>query len=66
MKRILSACVEQTQKFETEHDYQTYIRGLNRKSVMYKVVDKKTEDDGMISIKIIRAYNNYPVGNYLN
>lgn len=66
MKRILSACLEQTQRFETEGDYQTYIKGLERKSVKYKIMENQTGADNSITAKMIRDYNGYPVGDYLN
>lgn len=66
MKRIISACLEQTQRFQTERDYQTYISGLERKRVKYKVIDKQIQPDNTVSIKIKPNYNNYPVGDYLD
>lgn len=66
MKRIISACIEQTQRFETEADYQTYIRGLERKHVKYKIVDKETQSENSIIIKVKRDYNSYPIGDYLD
>jgi hypothetical protein len=66
MKRIIGACLEQTQKFEPDGDYQTYIRGLERKSVKYKIVDKQAGSDNIGTVKIKRDYNNFPAGGYLD
>lgn len=66
MKRILSACLEQTQRFESEGDYQTYLKGLERKKIQYKILDKVSQPGGFITVKLIRDYNNYPVGEYMN
>jgi hypothetical protein len=66
MKRIISACLEQTQKFETDGDYQTYIKGLERKRIKYKIVDKQVESDNTVIVKVKRDYSNYPVGDYLD
>ena len=66
MKRIISACLEQTQTFETEHDYDVYIRGLERKGSRYKIVSKEVQENGSVIAKVIREYNAYPIGNYLD
>ena len=66
MKRIISACIEQTNKFESEKDYETYIRGLNRKRVKYKIVDKKIQPDNSLIVKVIRDYSNYSIGDYVS
>ena len=65
MKRIISACLEQTQLFETEHDFQVYIRGLEKKRCRYKIVSREEKPDGSVIAKVAREYNTYPVGDYL-
>ena len=55
MKRVISACQEQTHQFETEKDYQDYIVSLDRKRVKYNTV----------LVKMIKSYSNYPVADYL-
>ncbi|MDR1731560.1 MAG: hypothetical protein LBR61_05645 [Synergistaceae bacterium] len=64
--RILTACLEQTQKFDTENAYQTYIKGLDRKRVRYRILDKQNQSDGSVVIKMLRDYSTYPTGDYLN
>ncbi|MBQ8590650.1 MAG: hypothetical protein IJ486_09400 [Firmicutes bacterium] len=66
MKRIICACLEQTQTFETEHDYDVYIKGLERKEKRYKIVSKETNADGSLVAKVICEYNSYPTGDYLD
>ena len=64
MKRIVSACLQQTQRFESETDYQSYLRTLQRKHIKYRLLEKETEQDGSVSIRILREYNGYPIGDY--
>lgn len=66
MKRILSACLEQTQRFEVPENFEAYQRTLERRKVRYKILDKKAEPDGSLTVRLIRDYNHYPVGNYLS
>ena len=66
MKRIIGACLEQTQKFETEGDYQTFIRGLERKRIRYKILDKQLRSDNTVQVQLLREYSNYSVGEYLD
>lgn len=64
MKRIVSACLQQTQRFESETDYQSYLRTLQRKHIKYRLLEKETGQDGSVSIRILREYNGYPIGDY--
>jgi hypothetical protein len=66
MKRVIGACVEQTQKFETEKDLERYISSLARKRVKYKIVDRKQNSDNTVMLKIIMQYDSFPVGDYLD
>jgi hypothetical protein len=66
MKRVIGACVEQTQKFETEKDLERYINSLARKRVKYKIVDRKQNSDNTVMLKIIMQYDSLPVGDYLD
>ena len=66
MKRIISACLEQTQRFESEISYQAYIESLERKRIKYKIIDKQIQSDNTVVIKIIRDYNSDPVDGYLD
>ena len=64
MKRIVSACLQQTQRFESETDYQSYLRTLQRKHIKHKLLEKGTEQDDSVFIRILREYNGYPIGDY--
>lgn len=66
MKRVISACLEQTQKFETDRDFQTYLSDLDRNKVKYKIVDKQVGSDSTVTVKLIREYNDYSVGDYMD
>jgi len=79
MKRIKAACLCQTLHFKLKEDvehslavYQVqeevkhYKQGLERSHVQYKLLEETTEADGSIILKLIKQYNNSPVGNYLD
>lgn len=66
VKRIMSACLEQTNRFESMLDYEAYIANLNRKKVRYKIVEMNTVGNGNVIAQIKKQYNNYDVGNYLD
>lgn len=65
MKRIQSACVEETLCFENSVYCENYLRTLNRKHVKYRILERKQEEDGYVVLCIKRDYNGYPVGDYL-
>lgn len=79
MKRIQSACLNQTIHFqlkeEMEHElavsevraeYEKYCRTLDKKRVKYQIVKESPQPDGSLVIRIKKQYNNYDVGDYLN
>jgi len=66
MKRILSACMEQTQKFESEVELRAYLKKLERKRTAYQVVSQETQPDGSILVQLKKAYNDYSVGDYFD
>ncbi|MEI3406975.1 MAG: hypothetical protein V8Q79_10535 [Christensenellales bacterium] len=47
---------------EVEH----YKGELDRNHIAYKILDEKTLDDGSIVLKLIKQYNQSPVGDYLD
>lgn len=65
VKRILSACLNQTLSFETQRDYRIYLDGLERKQIPFQILEKTARGDGSLLVRMKRAYNNYPVGSYL-
>jgi hypothetical protein len=64
MKRILSACLEQTQRFEDHEAFAAYCRMLDRKHIRYQVLEKTTDASSLI-VHMRRAYLLYPTGEYL-
>ena len=79
MKRIKAACICQTLHFMLKenvgHDYALklvqeevshYKQSLERNHTQYKILEENTLEDGSIMIKIIKQYNQSPVGDYLN
>lgn len=79
MKRIKAACVCQTLHFQlkegVEHNFAVesvrqevahYKKQLERNGTQYKILEENTLPDGSILLKIIKQYNQSPVGDYLN
>lgn len=79
MKRIQSACICQTLHFilkeELEHKYaaeqvkeevEHYKLSLDKKRIRYKIVEETVQPDDSIILKIIKQYNQSPVGDYLD
>lgn len=78
MKRIKAACICQTLHFQLKedvgHDYAVrlvneevahYQAQLDRNHTQYKIVEQASQPDGSIILKIIKQYNQSPVGDYL-
>ena len=78
MKRIKAACICQTLHFllkeDVGHDYavklvneevEHYKQTLQRHRTQYKILEETTQPDGSIVIKIVKQYNQSPVGDYL-
>lgn len=79
MKRVKAACICQTLHFmlkdELEHELAAkqvreeaanYKAALDRNNTKYKIVEETVQDDDSIIIKVIKQYNQSPVGNYLD
>ena len=78
MKRIQSACLEQTIRFAmkdevpaaeaeamAQAEYRHYLAQLDRARTAYKVLEELPQNDGSLIIRIKRQYNSYDVGEYL-
>ncbi len=65
MKRLQSACLEQTIRFDPEDEYYSYKARLDAKHVKYQIIDVYTQADGSILAKIKRQYNGYDCGDYI-
>lgn len=72
MRRITSACLLQTMRFDTykdadpEADLEIYCRKLDKSNAKYKIKEKIIEESGAVVIKIQRQYNSYPVDDYMD
>lgn len=78
MKRVQAACICQTlhffQKDEVtksiqekmaNEELEKYKLSLERSRTQFRILEEIKQDDGSLVIKIIKQYNNSPVGNYL-
>ena len=78
MKRVQAACICQTlhffQKDEfskerneklTKEEVDKYKQSLEKNKTEYKILEETKQADGSIVIKVIKQYNNSPVGDYL-
>ena len=66
MKRILSACLQQTIRFETRQEFEDYTEQLNRKSKNYRVDSVTDEPNGSVVVQVRKQYNEYQPGTYLD
>ena len=78
MKRIQSACLEQTIRFVMKDDipreearqmvqaeYRHYLEQMDRNRTGYKVLEELPQADGSLIVRLNRKYNNSDVGDYL-
>ena len=78
MKRIKAACICQPFHFilkeDAEHDeavklvneeVTNYKKRLDQNRTQYKILEEMPQPDGSIVIKLIKQYNQSPVGDYL-
>lgn len=79
MKRIQAACICQTLHFQlkenTAHDYAVklvqdevhhYKEQMDRSRTKYKILEETQQPDGSVVLKLVKQYNQSPVGDYLN
>lgn len=79
MKRVKAACICQTLHFmlkeDVEHsmavqqvreDVERYKRTLERNRTRYRIVEENQQPDGSVMMKVIKQYNQCPVGDYLS
>lgn len=70
MRRIVSACLLQTLRFDTfngsnpEEELELYCRKLDSKRTEYEIEEKKKESDGSLIVKIKKQYNSYKMTGY--
>lgn len=78
MKRIQSACICQTLHFslkeplpyaetlkQTSLEVSHYKNTLDRSRIQYRILEESIQEDGTILVKVIKQYNQSPVGDYL-
>ncbi|MCI7767631.1 MAG: hypothetical protein MSJ26_06605 [Oscillospiraceae bacterium] len=65
MKRIITACLEQTIKFEAEEELDAYKAQLDRKSIKYRILGTEKSGSGII-VHIKKQYNTYDVGDFFD
>lgn len=72
MKRITSACLEQTIRFDTyndanpKDDLKRFLELMDRKNTKYQLVEQLENSDGSIIIKIKKQYNAYKTDGYID
>lgn len=79
MKRVKAACICQTLHFLLKEDISHqqavelvkeevahYKKGLERNHTHYKIIEESNLPDSSMMVKVIKQYNNSPVGDYLN
>lgn len=79
MKRIKAACLCQTLHFRpreelpyneavqlTDVEVEAYQKALERSRTKYRILEQIRQPDGSIILKILKQYNQSPVGDYLN
>lgn len=79
MKRVKAACICQTLHFLLKEDISHqqavelvkeevahYKKALERNHTQYKIIEESHLPDGSMMVKVIKQYNNSPVGDYLN
>ena len=79
MKRVKTACLEQTIHFqlkedlprtmavqEVQREVESYKAQLVRKNTKFKIVDESVQQDGSIILKIKKQHNHYDCEGYLD
>ena len=72
MKRITSACLEQTIRFfdatgtiRPEDELEQYKKKMDRRNTRYEILETNKQEDGSIIIKIKKQYNTNSTEGYL-
>lgn len=79
MKRIQAACICQTLHFQlkdglystlavkqVQEEVAKYKQSLIQNNTRHKILEETVQTDGSVILKLIKQYNNSPVGDYLN
>ena len=79
MKRVKAACICQTLHFMLKEDLDPalaarlvqdevarYKRALDGNRTKYRILEETLQSDGSVVIKLVKQYNQSPVGDYLD
>ena len=79
MKRVKAACICQTLHFMLKEDLDPalaarlvqdevarYKRSLDGNRTKYRILEEALQSDGSVVIKLVKQYNQSPVGDYLD
>ena len=79
MKRVKAACICQTLHFMLKEDVAhslaermvqeevaQYKRRMEHSRIKFKILEETVQEDGSIMMKVIKQYNQSPVGEYLD
>lgn len=72
MRRITSACLLQTMRFDTakgadpEKDFEFYCHKLSKSHTKYVIESKEREEDGSLLVKVRKEYNSYRTDGYID
>ncbi len=79
MKRIKAACICQTLHFMLKEDVAhslaermvqeevaQYKRRMEHSRIKFKILEETVQEDGSIMMKVVKQYNQSPVGEYLD
>lgn len=79
MKRVKAACICQTLHFlckeetpiditaaQIKAEVESYKKNLDKTRTQYRILEEETLADNSVIIKIIKQYNQCPIGEYLN
>ncbi len=66
MKRVLSACLQQTIRFESRQELEEYKKQMDQKGKKYCIDTEQDEPTGSVVITVRKQYNEYRVGEYLD
>lgn len=72
MRRITSACLLQTIKFEStnevspKQEFEMYCNRMNRRRIKYAIESTEEKPDGTLLVHVRKQYNTYKTEGYFN
>lgn len=57
MKKVLEACIDQILQFDSEKEFEVFVKGLERKPQQFKVVNHYGLADGRYIARVKKQYN---------